>query len=181
ASDGAAVYPGTCRKGLAPGRTARAWRLRVPDVPADVFSFNDAWCGNRTQHLAAEVGDFVLKRADGFWAYQLAVVVDDAEQGVTDVVRGCDLIDSTARQIYLQGLLGLPTPNYLHVPVVTNELGEKLSKQTGAREIDSTDPLAALKQAAVFLGLNLAPAQDLAGFWSQAIAAWAKRRATSIP
>ena len=180
ASDGAAVYPGTCRNGLAPGRSPRAWRLRVPDAPHDVFTFDDAWLGPRSQHLASEVGDFVLKRADGFWAYQLAVVVDDAEQGVTDVVRGSDLIDSTARQIYLQGLLGLATPNYLHVPVVTNGMGEKLSKQTGAIEIDSANPLDELRRAAAFLGLELAsaPMSDPAVFWESAVAAWAKRRQT---
>ncbi|HEX8954776.1 MAG TPA: tRNA glutamyl-Q(34) synthetase GluQRS [Burkholderiaceae bacterium] len=178
ASDGAAVYPGTCRNGLAPGRSPRAWRVRVPDAPHDIFTFDDAWLGQRSQHLASEVGDFVLKRADGFWAYQLAAVVDDADQGVTDVVRGSDLIDSTARQIYLQGLLGLPTPNYLHVPVVTNGIGEKLSKQTGASEIDSANPLRELKRAAAFLGLELAsaPMSDPAGFWESAVTAWAKRR-----
>ena len=115
ASDGAAVYPGTCRHGLPPGRAARAWRLRVPD---QVIRFNDRWIGPVSQHLSIEVGDFVLKRADGYWAYQLAVVVDDAECGITDVVRGADLLDSTARQIHLQRLLGYPTPRYMHVPLL---------------------------------------------------------------
>ncbi|MFT2542789.1 glutamate--tRNA ligase family protein, partial [Escherichia coli] len=91
-------------------------RLRVPDAgqPGELVQFTDRWLGPQAQHLASEAGDFVLQRADGFWAYQLAVVVDDAEQGVTDIVRGADLLDSTARQIYLQGLLGYATPRYLH-------------------------------------------------------------------
>ncbi len=101
----------------------------------DTISFVDRFAGVTTQHLASESGDFVLLRADGYWAYQLAVVVDDAEQGVTDIVRGVDLIDSTARQIYLQRLLKVPTPRYLHVPVVRNANGEKLSKQTEARAV----------------------------------------------
>ena len=174
ASDGSAVYPGTCRTGLLPGRQARAQRLRVPESgqPDEEILFNDRWLGTCRQRLATEAGDFVLKRADGFWAYQLAVVVDDAEQGVTHVVRGADLLDSTARQIYLQRLLGLPTPTYLHVPVVVNALGEKLSKQTGARELDINNPLGILAEAAVFLGLDVAPAGSIAEFWRDATAAW---------
>jgi len=128
-----------------------------------------------TQDLATEVGDFVLKRADGFWAYQLAVVVDDADQGVTHVVRGADLLDSTPRQIYLQRLLDVPTPRYLHVPVVTNVGGEKLSKQTGAPALDLARPLDALLTAARFLQLPVGPATTLEGFWQQAISAWAAR------
>jgi glutamyl-Q tRNA(Asp) synthetase len=179
ASDGAAIYPGTCRNGLAPGRTPRAYRLRVPDAGQanEEIAFQDAWVGASHQHLASEVGDFVLKRADGFWAYQLAVVVDDADQGVTHVVRGADLLDSTARQIYLQRLLGLPTPHYLHVPVVVNELGEKLSKQTGARELDMENPVAALSNAAGFLGLSLPAADSIDAFWQAAIPAWSMLRA----
>ncbi len=172
ASDGAAVYPGTCRNGLAPGRLPRAYRLRVPDPGADVVSFDDAWVGPVAQHLAGEVGDFVLKRADGFWAYQLAVVVDDAMQGVTHVVRGIDLLDSTARQIYLQHLLHLPTPHYLHVPVVTNGMGEKLSKQTGAHELDVQHPLGTLHRAAAFLKLDLPRAASVEDFWRRAALAW---------
>jgi glutamyl-Q tRNA(Asp) synthetase len=175
ASDGAAVYPGTCRHGLAPGRLPRAYRLRVPDEGADLVSFEDGWAGAISQRLASEVGDFVLKRADGFWAYQLAVVVDDAAQGVTDVVRGADLLDSTARQIYLQQLLALPTPHYLHVPVVTNGAGEKLSKQTGARELDTRDPLAALVEAAAFLNLEVPPVDSETAFWRYAAQAWQRR------
>jgi glutamyl-Q tRNA(Asp) synthetase len=133
AADGAQIYPGTCRNGLAPGKAPRALRLRVRD---ETISFTDRVQGLVTQNLAREVGDFVLHRADGQFAYQLAVVVDDGAQGIIDVVRGADLLDSTARQIYLQRLLGLPTPRYLHVPVAVNAAGEKLSKQTGATAIE---------------------------------------------
>jgi glutamyl-Q tRNA(Asp) synthetase len=177
AADGAAVYPGTCRNGLAAGKTARALRMRVPDPgqAGETITFLDRWLGPVTQHLATEVGDFVLKRADGFWAYQLAVVVDDAVQGVTHVVRGADLLDSTARQIYLQQKLGVPTPAYLHVPVVTNMVGEKLSKQTGAEALDLTQPERALVTAARHLGLPLAEVTSLDDFWQQALAAWSSR------
>jgi glutamyl-Q tRNA(Asp) synthetase len=179
------AYPGTCRQGLN-GKAARAWRLRVPDGPDAIITFDDRCQGRQTQDLALEVGDFVLKRADGQWAYQLAVVVDDAEQGITHVVRGADLLDSTARQIYLQRCLHVPTPSYLHVPVVANAQGEKLSKQTGAREIDADAPLPALVAAARHLGLALScdtggdPRSALAyesldAFYADAIAAWAKR------
>ena len=177
APDGSAIYPGSCRDGLAPGRTARSLRVRVPDTgqEGETISFTDRFAGTVTQHLATESGDFVLQRADGFWAYQLAVVVDDAEQGVTDVVRGTDLIDSTARQIYLQRLLGVPTPRYLHVPVVRNAQGEKLSKQTGAVAVapgDEPAALAVLQQAAAFLGLQPMPAATVSQFWQAAIPAW---------
>ena len=177
APDGAAVYPGTCRNGLAPGKQARAFRLRVPDANEadECIRFEDRWLGIVTQHLATEVGDFVLKRADGFWAYQLAVVVDDAAQGVTHVVRGTDLLDSTARQIYLQRLLRIPTPHYLHVPVVTNASGEKLSKQTGAAAFDLSQPLAELRSAAQFLGLGMSVVESIDDFWRQAVAAWRLR------
>lgn len=176
ASDGAAIYPGTCRKGLAPGRSARACRLRVPDDEQGCISFQDRWMGTVTQCLAVAVGDFVLKRADGFWAYQLAVVVDDGDQGVTHVVRGADLLDSTPRQIYLQRLLGLPTPRYMHVPVVTNEIGEKLSKQTGAQALDLSRPVEELLAAARFLQLPVASAVSVGNFWQQAIPLWASVR-----
>jgi glutamyl-Q tRNA(Asp) synthetase len=180
--DGAAIYPGTCRHGLAPGREARSLRLRVPEPGADLVAFHDRFAGSVSQRLALESGDFVLKRADGYWAYQLAVVVDDAEQGVTDVVRGADLLDSTPRQIYLQRLLGVPTPRYLHVPVLRNAQGEKLSKQTGALAVqpgDEAGAVAALRDAARFLGLDLGPASavgksdTLAAFWQAAVPAWA--------
>jgi len=171
------AYPGTCRDGLH-GKPARAWRLRVPDGDSAVITFEDRWQGKQTQNLATEVGDFVLKRADDQWAYQLAVVVDDADAGITHIVRGADLMDSTARQIYLQRCLGVPTPEYLHVPVVTNEEGEKLSKQNGATALDSEKPLEALSAAARHLGLDLENAAahtTLAGFYAAATAAWAKR------
>jgi glutamyl-Q tRNA(Asp) synthetase len=176
---GAAVYPGTCRHGLAPGKEARGLRLRVPDGAAAVYDFVDRWHGAQRQDLADEVGDFIVLRGDGYWAYQLAVVVDDGEQGVTQVVRGADLLDSTPRQLYLQDVLGLPHPGYLHVPVVNNALGEKLSKQTGALAFDTgtsaADLLAsALLPAAHFLGLDL-QANNIDDFWRRAIPAWALR------
>jgi glutamyl-Q tRNA(Asp) synthetase len=176
AADGAPIYPGTCRGGVAPGKSARALRLRVPDQgqPNESICFEDRWLGSMTQHLASEVGDFVLKRGDGFWAYQLAVVVDDAEQQVTHIVRGTDLLDSTGRQIYLQRLLGYPTPAYMHVPVVVNEVGEKLSKQTGAQALDLNDPLGELQRAARFLQLDI-EAGTLADFWPRATSAWMQR------
>jgi glutamyl-Q tRNA(Asp) synthetase len=177
ASDGAAVYPGTCRHGLAAGRIARAYRLRVPDDADGRIAFVDRWVGHYLQDLKTQVGDFVLKRADGFWAYQLAVVVDDAEQNVTDVVRGADLLDSTPRQILLQRMLGAATPRYLHVPVVTNAAGEKLSKQTGALALDLAHPEAELSEAAEFLGLDIGPAASIGDFWPRATAAWIKRLA----
>ncbi len=178
APDGAAIYPGTCRHGLAPGRQPRAWRLRVPDRddPAGLIRFHDRWQGTVTENLADTTGDFVLRRADGFWAYQIAVVVDDAQQQVTDIVRGADLLESTARQIWLQRLLGVPTPRYLHVPVVANERGEKLSKQTGASALDRGNPVGELMAAAARLGLTLAPeVKSLQGFWEAAVPAWARR------
>ncbi|WP_028218585.1 tRNA glutamyl-Q(34) synthetase GluQRS [Paraburkholderia oxyphila] len=180
------IYPGTCRSGLH-GKPARAWRLRVPDDdpradenPA-LIRFDDRWQGPQEQDLATEVGDFVLLRADGQWAYQLAVVVDDAAQNITHVVRGADLLDSTARQIWLQQCLGVPTPAYLHVPVVTNEEGEKLSKQTGALALDATRPLEALLPAARHLGLDLRDSTPatLEAFQADAIDAWKRRLAHS--
>ncbi len=184
APDGAAIYPGTCRHGLPPGRTMRSLRVRVPDGAdqADEIAFTDRVAGPVVQHLASDAGDFVLKRADGFWAYQLAVVVDDAEQGVTDIVRGSDLLDSTPRQIYLQRLLGVPTPRYLHVPVVRNADGEKLSKQTGAVAIapaGADEALAVLLQSAAYLGLPVAHADSLPAFWQAATVAWANRYCAS--
>lgn len=181
ASDGAAIYPGTCRNGMAAGRSPHAWRLRVPEAghAEGEICFKDRWQGLFTEQLATAVGDFVLKRGDGFWAYQLAVVVDDAIQGVTDVVRGADLLGSTARQIYLQRKLGLPTPRYLHVPVVANAAGEKLSKQTGASALDLNKPLTALLEAAQGLGLALDGVNSLPDFWRKAIPLWAQRFAES--
>ena len=149
AADGAQIYPGTCRAGIAAQRTPRALRLKVGDQP---LVFTDRVQGPQQQVLARDVGDFVLQRADGQFAYQLAVVVDDADQAVSDVVRGADLLDSTPRQIYLQRQLGYPTPRYLHVPAAVNAAGEKLSKQTGAAPIDPSKAREALRRALVFLG-----------------------------
>jgi glutamyl-Q tRNA(Asp) synthetase len=129
---GIAVYPGTCRGGLPPGRRARSLRVRVDDSTIGV---QDRLQGYTRQSLPGEVGDFVVRRADGFIAYQLGVVVDDGAQQISHIVRGADLLDSTPRQIYLQRLLGLPTPEYLHLPVAVNSSGEKLAKQTRAREV----------------------------------------------
>jgi glutamyl-Q tRNA(Asp) synthetase len=149
ALDGSLVYPGTCRRGLPPGRPARATRVRVD---GQTIEFEDGLQGRVHQDLGRDVGDFVLVRADGPFAYQLAVVVDDAAQGITDVVRGADLLDSTPRQIFLQRRLGLPTPRYLHLPVATDARGEKLSKQTLAAPVDAARPGAALCAALRFLG-----------------------------
>ena len=158
AIDGSRIYPGTCRAGLAPGKAARTQRLRTHGAP---IGFADLIQGWTEQSVGKEVGDFVLLRANGITAYQLAVVVDDIDQGVTDVVRGADLLDSTARQIHLQRLLGARTPRYAHVPVVLNAAGEKLSKQTGAQPLDLSDPKAELARARRFLGQS-ADGWDLA-------------------
>ncbi|HEY8354870.1 MAG TPA: tRNA glutamyl-Q(34) synthetase GluQRS [Methylophilaceae bacterium] len=150
-----AIYPGTCRNGLPAGKTARAWRIRVEDR---TIAFDDAVQGHVEQNLARDIGDFVLKRADGFYAYQLAVVVDDADQGVTHVVRGADLLTSTPRQIHLQQALGLPHVQYAHIPVVLNAQGEKLSKQTNAAALDDERPAEQLWQALDFLQQSPPPA-----------------------
>ena len=164
------IYPGSCRNGMPVGREARAWRVRVDARP---ITWRDRRTGEMVERLDETVGDFVLRRADGLWAYQLAVVVDDAWQGVTDVVRGADLGGSTGRQVYLQRLLGLPTPRYLHVPVLLDARGEKLSKQTGAAPVDAGDGVAPLNAALRFLGLGEIAAVDPAGFWPEAIRRWA--------
>jgi glutamyl-Q tRNA(Asp) synthetase len=158
------VYPGTCRSGLA-GRPARAWRFRTT---APVVHWHDRRMGAQQQDVEREVGDFILKRADGVWAYQLAVVVDDARQGVTHVVRGEDLADNTARQLLLQRALGLSAPSYLHTRLVLGANGEKLSKQNGAQPLATRDPLGALDAAARTLGLSGA-AQ---GTVTQALHSW---------
>jgi glutamyl-Q tRNA(Asp) synthetase len=147
AIDDSRIYPGTCRGGIAPEKSARAVRVRTD---AMTIRFSDRVQGEIAQSVETEVGDFVLLRADGIFAYQLAVVVDDDAQGVTDVVRGADLLDSTARQIHLQQLLGIPTPRYLHAPVVTNGAGEKLSKQTRAADARAED----IPRALEFLGMR---------------------------
>ncbi len=162
------VYPGTCRGGLH-GKPARAWRFRAEGV----VNWHDRRLGAQQQDVGREVGDFVLRRADGLWAYQLAVVVDDAEQGITDVVRGEDLADNTARQILLQRALGVATPSYLHTPLVLAADGHKLSKQNGARALDLRDPLAALRAAAAVLGLaHNAASCDTAAWLAAAVPAW---------
>jgi glutamyl-Q tRNA(Asp) synthetase len=171
------IYPGTCRDGLG-AKAARSVRLKVradasPDDAVRV-SFVDRRLGPREQDVARDVGDFVLKRADGIWAYQLAVVVDDAAQGITDVVRGEDLVDSTPRQILLQRLLGVATPRYLHTPLVRAADGTKLSKQTGATALDLASPLAALRRAGAVLGIE-ADGTSVAQWLESATARWAER------
>jgi glutamyl-Q tRNA(Asp) synthetase len=169
------IYPGTCRAGLR-GKPARAWRLACGREEAPVFiDWFDRRLGAQHQDVTHAVGDFVLQRADGPWAYQLAVVVDDAEQGVSDVVRGEDLADNTARQIHLQQRLGLPTPRYLHAPLVRDERGEKLSKSNGAAPLDLRDPLAALRAAAVALNLGVPDSASLAEWMHNAVGAWRQR------
>jgi len=174
------VYPGTCRGGLAPGRSARALRVRTDHA---VIEFEDRAQGRQHVSLEREIGDFVARRADGFYAYQLAVVVDDAEQGITEIVRGADLLTSTACQVYLQQLLGLPTPGYLHLPAAVNEQGEKLSKQTFANPLPRAKPLVMLRQALDFLGQDPLPdagESSTASFWTAAMAAWDEKRIPRI-
>ncbi len=187
---GELIYPGTCRDGLQ-GRTARAWRFLTenlePNLPPalgiraqaaiDSIANPELWWedrnfGEQRQNVAQAVGDFVLKRADGVSAYQLAVVTDDAAQGITDVVRGKDLLDNTARQILLQRALGLSTPSYLHVPLVLGANGEKLSKQNDAAPLDTGRPLVSLNTAGQALGLQVA-AGSVADWLAQAVPQWA--------
>lgn len=177
------VYPGTCRELALPRETDGADRLRVPEGAVE---FDDRVQGRVSQDVAREVGDFILKRRDGLHAYQLAVVVDDADAGVTDVVRGADLLDSTPRQLVLQRLLGFATPRYLHIPAATNERGEKLSKQTLAAPVDALSPEEALREALRFLGQDAPAAADCAEILSAAVPAWrvqriARRRALAAP
>jgi len=166
------VYPGTCRNGPPPGRRARAIRARVDDA---VIAFDDRVQGRIEQRLAEEVGDFVVRRADGLFAYQLAVVVDDFEQGITDVVRGADLLFSTPRQLLLQRRLGYPPPGHAHLPVALNRGGEKLSKQTLATPLDEQAAPLQLRLALLFLGQEPPEAlerEGLAGVWGWARANW---------
>ena len=177
----AAVYPGTCRHGLN-GKPARAWRLDVRAVqtalglPA-ITHWTDRRLGPQQQNVCEEVGDFVLRRADGLWAYQLAVVVDDAAQGISHVVRGQDLADKTARQIVLQRALGLTTPHYLHTPLVLGANGEKLSKQNGALALDLQHPVQALNAAAHALGLPKLPEHTP---FNQALSHWTRLHANTL-
>jgi len=179
---GERVYGGTCRDGLPstrPSRRQHAWRVRVAE---EVRVCQDRLQAPQRQELAREVGDFVVKRADGLFAYQLAVVVDDAAQGITDVVRGADLLFSTPRQVLLQDLLGLPTPAYLHVPVALNAAGEKLGKQTRAAPLPDT-PLPALLAAWRFLDQPMPPEPpaSVAEFWTWATASWLVARLPPVP
>ena len=184
-------YPGTCRHGLH-GRTARAWRFNTTDFwskqpltqtgkaqtaikteVGEVLHWHDRRLGAQQQNVLASVGDFVLRRADGLWAYQLAVVVDDAAQGITHIVRGEDLADNTPRQILLQRALSVATPQYLHTPLVRAADGEKLSKQHGAPPLDLRQPVAALDRAAAVLGLPRL-AQPGHTTVSEALALWSR-------
>jgi glutamyl-Q tRNA(Asp) synthetase len=165
---GELVYPGTCRDGLQ-GKPARAWRFRASASPV---RWNDRRLGPQQQCVEPDVGDFVLKRADGLFAYQLAVVVDDAAQGITDVVRGEDLAANTARQVALQRALGLPTPRYLHAPLVRGPDGEKLSKQNGATALDTRQPVVALASAGDVLGLEPIAACSVDDWLKQAVSQW---------
>lgn len=170
------IYPGTCRHGL-DGKAARSWRLRTVAIapvdadPAAAVYWADRRLGAQRQDVAREVGDFVLKRADGLWAYQLAVVVDDSDAGITDVVRGEDLASNTARQILLQRRLGLATPRYLHTPIVLGADGRKLSKQNGAAPVDLASPLVALQAAGAVLGIHCDGTQ-VADWLTAAVAHW---------
>lgn len=170
------VYSGTCRNGVPNGREGRAWRVRTDNQPV---AFNDALQGHISQHLDSEIGDFVVKRADGLFAYQLAVVVDDAFQGITHVVRGADLLASTPRQIHLQHLLGYPVPHYMHLPVAVNDRGEKLSKQTLAAPVGRNDPVPALLHVLRFLRQN--PPAELARYRVAEVLRWAAAHWDSTP
>ena len=172
------VYPGTCRAGLAEERSARAWRVRTGNAPIE---FTDGVQGLQSSILEQDIGDFVVRRADGLYAYQLACTVDDAEQGMTEVVRGADLLTSSARQIHLQHLLGLPTPAYTHLPAVLNAQGEKLSKQTHAEALSRARPVDVLWRALDFLGQNPPQAwreARLDEFWQAARQRW---KVSTIP
>jgi glutamyl-Q tRNA(Asp) synthetase len=179
---GERIYPGTCRHGMPADRAARraqAWRAAVGN---SVVAFDDRLQGRQRQDLARDVGDFVVRRSDGLFAYQLAVVVDDAEAAITDVVRGADLLASTPRQIFLQRALNLPTPTYLHLPVALDAHGEKLSKQTQAPPLPR-DPLPALQAAWRFLEQPAAgaPPSSVAEFWDQARRHWTPARLPPVP
>ena len=170
APSGERIYPGTCRRRLLASDAGRAWRVAVDDAP---IAFDDRLQGRQRQRLDRDVGDFVVRRADGLYAYQLAVVVDDALQGISDVVRGADLLASTPRQIWLQRQLGFATPTYLHHPIAIDRSGQKLSKETGASRLPD-DPLPALCRAWRFLGQPAPqrPPRSVAAFWRWAFGAW---------
>lgn len=161
------VYPGTCRNGIPAGRTGRAWRTRTDNA---TIEFDDVLQGRISQHLERDIGDFMVKRADGLFAYQLAVAVDDAFQHITHIVRGADLLYSTPRQIHLQHLLGLSTPTYMHLPVALNAQGEKLSKQTLAPAIGRDDVVTTLIKVLKFLQQQ--PPEELRGATIEQILLW---------
>ena len=164
------IYPGTCREGLPEDREGRAVRLLTNDK---CIRYEDLIQGHQQQCLESEIGDFVIKRADGFFAYQLGVVIDDHDQGITDIVRGCDLLHSTARQIHLQQVLGYSTPTYAHFPVVLDDKGNKLSKQDLAHPVDSSSPYPALEMAMRFLNQSIPDtSENLEQWWQQAIEGW---------
>lgn len=173
------IYPGTCRNGTPAGREGRAWRVRTDLIPSpfclphspEAIEFKDALQGQITQHLESEIGDFVVKRADGLFAYQLAVVVDDAFQHITHVVRGADLLHSTPRQIYLQQLLRLATPSYMHLPIAINAQGKKLSKQTLAPAVTTDDVIISLIEVLKFLHQN--PPTELRQGSGEEVLKWA--------
>lgn len=170
---GKGAYPGTCRHHHVPENEVRAWRFQVPDGRV---SFEDRWLGHQEQDVAREVGDVIIKRADGLWAYQLVVVVDDAFQGITDIVRGADLLDSTARQIVLARALGLTYPRVMHVPLVLDDNGLKLSKQNHARPFDTHNPIQTLNRAWQRLGFEpLQGLKEATDFWRRATAQWQQR------
>jgi glutamyl-Q tRNA(Asp) synthetase len=162
------TYPGTCRNGISRGKKPRAVRIRVNSTPVE---FHDRLQGTHAENLLSTSGDFVVRRADGLIAYQLAVVLDDAFQGVSEVVRGADLLDSTARQVWLQRCLNLPTPKYAHIPVAVLGDGAKLSKSNHADPVRSADPARALRAALAFLG-HPAPPLNLTGTWRWALDNW---------
>jgi len=168
--EGERPYPGTCQRGLPPGREPKSWRVRVD---AGTTHFVDRWCGEQTQDVAQQVGDFVVRRADGLWAYQLAVVLDDHEQGITHVVRGQDLLSSTARQQWLAQLLDVSSPTVMHIPLVTDDKGVKLSKQNGATAVNTGDPLPVLQQAWAHLGFEPLAVDTPATFLTVATERWA--------
>jgi glutamyl-Q tRNA(Asp) synthetase len=160
------IHPEHCVADHAGDRADPAWRLRVGKARV---AFVDRGHGPMVQQLDRDVGDFVVRRADGGYTYQLAVVVDDAAQGISEVVRGADLLDSTPRQIFLQQQLGLSTPGYRHLPLVVDEHGRKLSKHDNARPVDQQDPLPALRSALAFLGQRVPSSPRIEGFLRDAV------------
>jgi glutamyl-Q tRNA(Asp) synthetase len=168
-----AIYPGTCRQGLAPGKTARSIRFKASEMPVRWQEFES---GEQQENVSAQSGDFVIQRADGLWAYQLAVVVDDIFQGITEVVRGSDLSDSTGKQIALFGALQAEAPNYWHLPLVLNDAGEKLSKQSGASALDLNCPATEMNRAFQVFGLPEITAETPEQWLTKALPLWANYR-----